>query len=178
MPKNLIIPLGGESNYSHLKKARSEVKVDLIRVTAEEYLELRVLTLRHNHEADAIFSTTGEGQIFPSSRFGGTPKTERIQVEGISWILDSLSSSLRRYREGGGRLFVNIRGAYWKSPKFVDGIRSEKIRFAEWQWRNEPPERCPEWTWKNRESYPELVRLWQTRMRERFGPLWDEAQIH
>lgn len=112
------------------------VPPDPTRITAQEFQHLRELTFRCHNDAQAVFSTNRD-EIWPSTRFGNTPRSEREFLEGISYILEQLRRSLIARRMNGGRLFVDYEGAYWKSGS-TGSI--EKIRFVCWNWKGDPPE--------------------------------------
>jgi hypothetical protein len=99
------------------------------------------------HRFEAIFSTNGN-DIWPSSRFGRTPKNERDSIDDIPYILDQLRRSLIARRMEGGRLFVNGEGAYWKQGTAGS---TNKILFVSWCWRGDPPEK------QKLPSYKELL---------------------
>lgn len=112
------------------------VPPDPTRISAEEFHELRKLTLRYGNDAKAIFSTNGD-EVWASTRFGRTPSDERKPIENIPYILDQLRRSLIARRIEGGRLFVDYEGAYWKGGS-VGSI--EKVRFVVWLWKGDPPQ--------------------------------------
>lgn len=170
MPQNFIIPLTNGSQK--LNKFSSGVRIDEIRITAEQYLDLKILTIRRNNNADAIFSETTNHEVFASTRFGKCPKSERALIEGIGEILREIVRSMGRYRQNGGRFFVNPEGAYWKAAKGKSG--DPRIRFAKWKWMNDPPESPPEIIDFN--GVLEVYREWHARQRDRFGSRWDESR--
>jgi hypothetical protein len=112
------------------------VKPDPIGITKTEFSQLRDLTFRCQNDAKAIFSTNGD-KIWPSPRFGRTPRNECEPIDDIPHILEQLKRSLLNRRIEGGRLFVDYEGAYWK---YGFAGRIKKIRFVAWRWKGDPPD--------------------------------------
>lgn len=111
-------------------------RIEQIGITADQFRFLEERTRRWGGDAKAIFSTNDVNDIFPSTRHGKVPLSERLDVSSQSLILDKLAECLRRWRVNGGRIFVTERGAYWKERR---GSETVKMQFARWEWKGDPP---------------------------------------
>jgi hypothetical protein len=112
------------------------VPIDPIGITAAEFEILKDFTIRHKNDANAIFSTNERRKLWPTTRNGKNPESERLYIDGCFYILDQLAKSYRMRREEGGRLFVDLKGAYQKTG---EAWKTEKEYFVEWRWKGEPP---------------------------------------
>jgi hypothetical protein len=115
---------------------RIEVPVDPIGISAPEFEALEALTKRFSGDVKAIFSVNREGDIFPPPGKGKTHSRDRECVTDILYVLDQLARSLQSRRIEGGRMFVNLEGAFWK--KGPTG-RIERVQFVRWRWKGDPP---------------------------------------
>jgi hypothetical protein len=107
-----------------------DIRIDSIGITASEFNELERLTLRHKGNIKAIFGVDSSGETFATRRNGTTPMLERIYVSGVSSILDRLQRSMARFRETGGRLFIDRDGAYWKTGRSPKNTKNSIRRMA------------------------------------------------
>jgi hypothetical protein len=107
-----------------------------IPITADEFKVLESLVSLRKNKANAIFSTNWHDELWPSTRRGKTPISERQDVVGYSPVLDQLAQKYRAWRDEGGKIFINRTGAYRKIGP-VGEIKREY--FVHWRWVGDPP---------------------------------------
>ena len=114
-----------------MEKARSVlVEIDLkfmktISMTQAEYDDLRELQLRLRWDWPAWFSVNQSGEMWPGSTFGRTPDHLRVDVSGVSNILDRVKDLYLGVRERGGRFFIDDRGGFHKA----DRVETQFVEF-------------------------------------------------
>jgi hypothetical protein len=102
-----------------------------IRITRAEYDQLRELQVRERWDWPAWFSTNQSGFMWPGSTFGRTPDDFRLDVSGMSKILDQVKDAYLGIRECGGRFFVNETGGSYKLTDRKSAMA--EVRFAEFK---------------------------------------------
>lgn len=76
-----------------------------------------------------VFTVNPGGRIWPFACNGYTPESERDYVEGMSPLVDLVAEELLRIRLGGGRFFIDERGAFYRPG-------SEHIQFVRFEIRD------------------------------------------
>lgn len=100
-----------------------------VTVTENEFQQLRDLQIRFRLDWPAVFSINSNNVIWPYVTNGLTPQEVREDVKGLSSLLDAVGDFFLGLRENGGRLFVDQRGAFYKSG-------NQEIQFVEFKlWR-------------------------------------------
>lgn len=86
----------------------------LCRCSRSELELLFILKVKHRWDWPGCFSTNWYGELWPWVVFNRTPTLQRVNVAGVSTLLDELAGRFLEVRPEGGRFFVNNEGAFWK----------------------------------------------------------------
>ena len=84
-----------------------------VRITHSEFEEFRRLQVRYRWDWPAVFSTNSR-EIWPWVVYGRTREELRLNVRGLSIIVDRVTSEYLERRPEGGRFFIDEIGAYYK----------------------------------------------------------------
>ncbi len=87
--------------------------METLAITRDEFEELKRLQIRHRWRWPAIFSTNFHREIWPYAGPGYTKVKERLQVRGVSKIIDAVADQYLRTRKEGGRFFIDEKGAFY-----------------------------------------------------------------
>jgi hypothetical protein len=114
---------------TYLRSEKLAVKIaglmKTIRMTSTEYKDLRELQARERWDWPAWFGVNSSGEMWPGTTFGRTPDSHRVEVSGLSEILDRVKDAYLGIREQGGRLFISERGGFHKA----DGNEVQFVEF-------------------------------------------------
>jgi|SRR5579884_307925 len=91
------------------------IPISTIHITRHDFNELRRLQRRKRWDWPAVFSVNPRGVIWPFVTNGWTPEDERIDVAGVSPIVDRVASEYLDIRPEGGRFFIKDCGAFFKT---------------------------------------------------------------
>lgn len=94
--------------------------MEILPMTREQFEAMRHLQVRRRRDWPATFTVSPAGRIWAFRRWGNTPTTERVQVRGLSSIIDAIADAYLELRGEGGRFFISEKGAFF-SPQFSDG---------------------------------------------------------
>jgi len=80
----------------------------------------------------AVFSTNSRGKEWSFTRWGNTPPNQRPRLKGIRFLESLKQEYLTRTEGSGGRVFVNAKGANYKTRE------SKPVRFAVFRFPSVP----------------------------------------
>jgi hypothetical protein len=85
-----------------------------IRLTLKEIAQLIQLQKTKKWEWPAVFSTNSHGSIWAGTTFSRTPIEEREELRDLVPVLNRIRDLYLGQREQGGRMFIDLQGAYFK----------------------------------------------------------------
>jgi hypothetical protein len=94
-------------------------------MSRDEYEAFREVQLRQRWDWPATFSTNSDRDIWPFITRSRTPRAQRVNVRGMSPLLDRIADACLNDRQSGGRFFINETGAYCK----VEGYQYQIVSF-------------------------------------------------
>jgi hypothetical protein len=83
-------------------------------LTRKEFDGLKALQVRMRWDWPAVFSTNCRGDIWPFARYGYTPDADRLEVRGLSRVIDEVADIFVKVRSDGGRFFIGDSGAVYR----------------------------------------------------------------
>jgi hypothetical protein len=83
-------------------------------MTWDKILGLISLCRTRRWDWPAVFSANCHGDIWAFSTYGYTHPRKRRYVTGDSQIIDAIVVHYLSMREEGGRVFIDVDGAFWK----------------------------------------------------------------
>jgi hypothetical protein len=101
----------------------------LLKITKVTFDELIAFCIQHQAGWPARFSTNLKAEVWVPPNWGNSDKVERKQLRGQNATLDAIVDECLNCRreEGGGRFFINDKGAYY-APE-VDGLKTPQPLF-------------------------------------------------
>ncbi len=96
-----------------------------------EFEQLKAAQVKQKWDWPAIFSANQARQVWPYVTPGLTPESQRVHLQGSFQLLDRLVVQFLRFRDEGGRFWVDEKGAY------LDSTRSAGAKFAEFAFADE-----------------------------------------
>lgn len=91
-------------------------KPSRLEVTDEELGQLRRMQISPRGDWPAVFSTNGNGEVWPFVTYNWTPHADRRDVQGEARVLDLIARFYIDRRPEGGRFFIDDRGAFCSEP--------------------------------------------------------------
>lgn len=91
--------------------------IQTIDITSDEFRDLKLLETKPRRRWHLVFSTNCWENKWPFETYGHTELSRRNELSGTSRIIDALAKALRRIRPGGGRIFVDRQGAFYKAAE-------------------------------------------------------------
>ncbi|HEV2490998.1 MAG TPA: hypothetical protein VGT03_14420 [Candidatus Acidoferrales bacterium] len=95
-------------------------KLEPMSLSQDEFEELKKLQVKYRWDWPAVFSSSCNDEIWPFVRYGHTPSEQRLNVRGISPVIDGIADIYLKRKHIGGRFFVNEKGAFYKNHKRVE----------------------------------------------------------
>jgi hypothetical protein len=99
--------------------------MEILRLSRSELVELKHLQIRRRRDWLATFSANEYGNIWPFVSRGWTPLENRREVRSCE-LIKRVRDRYLAEREGGGRIFINENGAFYKDQ---ERQRHQFIRF-------------------------------------------------
>jgi hypothetical protein len=96
-----------------------------VQMSQAEFAELKELQRKRRWDWPAWFSSNREGEIWACVGRGWSRREERIDVRGISPVLDKIAKNYQYFRSERGRFFINNEGAFYKDEV------GDEIQFVE-----------------------------------------------
>lgn len=84
-------------------------------ITVAEFEFLRDVQLRPRWGWPATFRCNGKREVWPSTRLGYTPESEREPMDGVRALLDEIVDDVLHVRPRGGRFHINDRVGFLAS---------------------------------------------------------------
>jgi predicted nucleic acid-binding Zn-ribbon protein len=103
-------------------------KAEVLDLPEGEYRLIRFLQQKPR-EWPAWFSANVKGEVWPGVNYGPTPLDTRLDVRGISEVLDKVINIYLHVRPGGGRFFVSDEGVFYKDEN-ADPVQFIKFNLA------------------------------------------------
>ena len=95
----------------------------------QEFEELRRLQIKYRRDWPAVFSTNNR-EVWPFVTRGHTQGGDREVIRGLCKTVDQIADECLRIRDGGGRFFIDRRGAFYKD-EFSQEIQFVIFRIVE-----------------------------------------------
>jgi hypothetical protein len=96
-----------------------------VAMTEAEFQELKELQRKRRWDWPAWFSSNQSGEIWACMGRGWSKREDRIDLRGISPVLDKIAKNYQYFRSDRGRFFINDEGAFYKEQA------REAIQFVE-----------------------------------------------
>jgi hypothetical protein len=97
-----------------VREIKAKVEMQTLAITRAELRELMRLQRSLRWDWPAVFSVNSEREIWPFKRYGLTGGREREELRNVSKILDAVADKYLSIKSGGGRFFVDEKGAFYK----------------------------------------------------------------
>lgn len=102
-----------------------------MRLTREQFAELRAMQVKYRMDWPAVFSTGGKNQVWPCPGRGWSRHQQRTYLKGHSQTLDAIVGAYLKVRSEGGRFFLDERGAFF-APEAL-GVKLPDIQFVKFE---------------------------------------------
>jgi len=85
-----------------------------IKLTAQEAAQLIQLQKTRKWDWPAVFSANSQGSIWAGTTYSRTPVEDREELRDLVPVLNRIRDLYLGQREQGGRMFIDLQGAYYK----------------------------------------------------------------